>query len=258
MFNFFKKEKELIIEKEIKPVEDFNDVTPISKYFHNETGVTFDKQTSILKSKVSAFCKRREIYSFETLLEKVKSDAQIKQDLINHLTTNETYFYRELKQIVDLMHLVKSESANVTILCAPSSTGEEPYSIAIALLEAGVLPSKFKILGIDINSDAIEKSEEAIYGDRNLRNLSSEIITKYFIKKNDSYILNEHIKSLVSFKVVNILDDSLNHIGKFDFIFSRNMLIYFDKETKLRARKILENLRKNDTHDVFFGHADLF
>ena len=66
------------------------------------------------------------------------------------------------------------------------------------------------------------------------------------------------IKSLVSFKVVNLFDVSFNNLGKFDFVFSRNMLIYFDKATKLKAKSILENIRKTDEHKVFFGHADLF
>ena len=258
MFNFFKKKEIVIIEEDIKQVEDFNNIDPIANYFHTETGITFNSQLSILKSKVSSFCKKREIYSFDTLLQDIKSDKSLKQELIDHLTTNETYFYRELKQIMELVALVKQSDSKVTILCAPSATGEEPYSIAIALLEAGVLESNFKILGIDINSDAIKKSEQAIYGTKNLRNFSDEVISRYFTKQDENYILHQNIKSLVSFKIVNLFDSSFKDIGKFDFVFSRNMLIYFDKETKLKAKNILESVRKNDKYDVFFGHADLF
>ncbi|MDQ7044531.1 MAG: CheR family methyltransferase [Sulfurimonas sp.] len=177
---------------------------------------------------------------------------------MDHLTTNESYFYRELKQIMDLVELVKKSSADISILCAPSSTGEEPYSIAIALLEAGVHPSKFKILGIDINAQVIFKAKEAIYIQEHMRNLSPQIISKYFAMEHEKYTLSQSVKSLVSFEVINLFDESLKAIGKFDFVFSRNMLIYFDKETKLKAKKILDNLRKNEINDVFFGHADLF
>jgi len=213
---------------------------------------------TILTSKVSSFCKQRDIYSFDELLKKIKSDTKIEQEIIDHLTTNETYFYREIKQIKELVQLVQQSASPVNILCAPSSTGEEPYSIAIALLEAGVSTSKFSVLGIDINSEAIEKAKGAIYGQRNVRNLSSEIIAKYFKEDDSQFILNPSVKSLVDFKVTNLFDASFNSIGTFDFVFSRNMLIYFDKETKLKAKNILESVRKNDTHDVFFGHADLF
>ena len=258
MFSIFKKKEKLVANVQVKYKEDFNDIKPISKYFHNETGITFDKQISILQNKVTSFCKQRYIYSFSKLLEKIQVDNILKQELIDYLTTNETFFYRELKQIEELVELVKASIGKVNILCAPSATGEEPYSIAIALLEAGVSASAFNIIGIDINSDAISKAKKAVYGERNVRNLSAEIISKYFTKNSNEYILKQNIKSLVSFKIANLFDSSFSSLGKFDFVFSRNMLIYFDKETKLKAKSILESMRKNNNHKVFFGHADLF
>ncbi|MEA1982110.1 MAG: CheR family methyltransferase [Campylobacterota bacterium] len=258
MFNFFKQKVKTTKDVEIKYEEDYNDIEPVSKYFHNETGITFDNQISILKSKVTSFCKQRYIYSFSKLLEEIKLNQQLKQELIDYLTTNETFFYREVKQIKELVELVKKSNAKINILCAPSATGEEPYSIAIALLEAGVTASNFSIVGVDINSDAISKARKAVYGERNIRNLSTEIVFKYFQKNNSEYALNHSIKSLVTFKIANLFDSSFSSLGKFDFVFSRNMLIYFDKETKLKAKKILESMRKDDKYKVFFGHADLF
>jgi chemotaxis protein methyltransferase CheR len=258
MFSFFRSKSKKVPSLEVNIVEDFHDVIPISEYFHKETGVIFDRQESILKNKVISFCRQRRIHSFSKLLTNLDTDYQLKQELIDHLTTNETFFYREIKQIDTLVELVKKYSSSVDILCAPSSTGEEPYSIVIALLEAGVSPNKISILGIDINSDAINRANEAIYKERNVRNLSSELKNKYFSKDNDKYILNKSVKSLVSFKVINLFNESFKNLGKFDFIFSRNMLIYFDKETKVRAKKLLESMRKSDEHQIFFGHADLF
>lgn len=258
MFDFLKKKEEIIEDIEIVYEEDYNDVEPISRYFHNETGITFDSQISILKSKLTSFCKQRNIYSFTKLLEDIKTNSSLKQKLIDYLTTNETFFYREFKQISELVELVKKTNGKVNILCAPSATGEEPYSIAIALLEAGVSSSNFEIVGIDINSEAILKAEQAVYGERNVRNLSAEVLYKYFQKNNDKYNLNQNVKSLVSFRLANLFDTTFTSLGKFDFVFSRNMLIYFDKETKLKAKSILESMRKNDNCEVFFGHADLF
>lgn len=258
MFSFLKKkhkEKELdTIEKK----EDFENIETIANYFRNETGITFDKQISILKNKVITFCRLREIYSIKELLQNISHNTQLKQELIDYLTTNETFFYREFKQIEELVNLVKKQDNKVDILCAPSATGEEPYSIAIALIEAGIPPHMFHIVGIDINNEAITKAKEAIYKQRNIRNLSQAVLSKYFMKNDTGYILSQSIKSQVTFKVINIFDPSFNHIGRFDYIFSRNMLIYFDKEVKLKAKRILEDLRKNQNQEVFFGHADLF
>jgi chemotaxis protein methyltransferase CheR len=257
MFNFFRKKSKDENKETIKEYkEDFENVTKIAEFFYKETGITFDKQLNILKSKVILFCGQRNIRSFSDLLEKIKSDKTLKQELIDLLTVNETYFYREMKQIEKLVKFVKQENYNIRILCAPCATGEEPYSIAIALLESGV--SGFHIVGIDINAEAIQKAKEAVYNKKSIRNLSSEILNKYFKIENDKYILKDNVKSLVSFQVANIFDDSFKTLGKFDFVFSRNMLIYFDKETKQKAKKILEDMRKNDKYDVFFGHADLF
>jgi len=258
MFSFFKKKEEVLERVEQNVSQDFNDILPVAHFFKNETGVIFDKQLSILQNKVTTFCKQREINSFMELLNKVGHDKELKQELIDYLTTNETFFYREFRQIEELVKLVKDGEREVTILCAPSATGEEPYSIAIALLEAGIAPNKFHITGIDINSDATSKAKKALYKERNVRNLSSVIIERYFTKNDSLYALREPVKSQVTFKVINLFDPSFKNIGKFDFIFSRNMLIYFDKETKLKAKEILESLRKDPRQEIFFGHADLF
>jgi chemotaxis protein methyltransferase CheR len=259
MFGFFKKStSEEISEKKEAVIEDYSDVSPIAQYFKNETGVTFDKQTTILKSKVTTFCRQMAISSFKELLSAIKDDKKLKQSLVDYLTTNETFFYREFKQIEELVRLVKNEGRRVEILCAPSATGEEPYSIVIALLEAGVMASDFHVTGIDINSDAINKANKAVYRERNVRNLPLAAVERYFTKEDGNYILKDTIKQHVTFILMNLFDPTFKNIGKFDFVFSRNMLIYFDQETKLKAKEILESVRKSDKQDVFFGHADLF
>lgn len=259
MFDFFKKKSAIKVECEVKKqIEKFDNIADVAKYFQSQTGVTFDKQISVLNNKVISFCRQRCIYSFDELLSKINYDEALKQELIDYLTTNETFFYRELSQIYQLTKLIKIKNSYSKILCAPSSTGEEPYSIAIALLEEGVSTNRFEIVGIDINSHAIALAKNGIYAQRNIRNLDSTILEKYFHKSGDNYKINDSIKSLVRFEIANIFDPSFKNIGKFDYIFSRNMLIYFDKETKLRAKKILEDLRVDQTQEIFFGHADLF
>lgn len=258
MFGFFNKKILKENNEKSQIVEDYIDVVPISEYFKKETGVTFEKQINILKSKVTTYCKQREIYSFIELLSLVKKDSIAKQKLIDYLTTNETFFYREFKQIAELVNLVKKENTKVNILCAPSATGEEPYSIAIALLEAGVMLNSFHIIGIDINSDALEKAHKAVYKERNIRNLTPQIIQNYFLHDGTHYILKNNVKMHVTFKLKNLFDQSFKSLGKFEFVFSRNMLIYFDKETKQKAKNILESMRKDNKHEVFFGHADMF
>ncbi len=153
MFSFFKK-KSLPLEKEKKDeiVYNFGNCQDVAKYFESETGITFDSKSSILKSKLSLFCKKNKISNFSILLKKIKSDKFLEQELINVLTTNVTYFNREFTQISSFVSTVLKDNKNsIKILCAPSSTGEEPYSLVIALLEVG-FSRHIEVMGIDSQS----------------------------------------------------------------------------------------------------------
>lgn len=262
MFSFFKKKKieNTQIDEKQPPLTNysFDDVTAIANYFKEETGINFDTQLTILRNKMSAFCSKKGHKSFDECLNKIQRDSLSKQELIDFLTVNETYFNREYKQLEQLVQEVKTIHHSIEILCAPCSSGEEVYSIVIALLEANISASRFSILGIDINEQIIEKAEEASYNHRNVQNLSPELIEKYFHIEGSTYRLKDFLKSSVEFKKINIFDENFTNLGKFDFVFSRNMLIYFDKETKLKAKTILESMLKEQTRKVFFGHADLF
>jgi chemotaxis protein methyltransferase CheR len=256
MFNFFKKREEPQVEIKETPKVDYENCSEISQYFEHETGITFDAQSSILKNKLILVCKKRDIYSFKELLYDVKQNHNLKQELINTLTTNETYFYREFKQVSTLVSLVqKNPKKSIKILCAPSATGEEPYSIVIALLEAGVRKD-IEIVGIDINSSALAHAKEAIYTQRHIEHLPEMLLHKYFERKENHFHLKSSVTSKVTFEQKNIFNDDFKNLGTFDYIFSRNMLIYFPQERRLQAKKILENMRNNET-EIFFGHADL-
>ncbi len=258
---FFKKKKDQNDENhstQAQEIEDYNDVTPIADYIKEQTGINFDKQLGILKSKMTSFCKIRYIKSFKTCLSMVHDDSSFRQELINYLTTNETYFYREHRQIEDFVKQVKADQKTVRVLCAPCSSGEEPYSLVIALLEADIEASRFHITAIDISTDALDLAQQAVYKERNVKNLSSELRSKYFDFKENLYILKEEIKASVTFRQINIFDKEFEALGKFDYVFSRNMLIYFDKETKLKAKEILESMLKDKEKTIYFGHADLY
>ena len=258
MLNIFKIKRGKRAEKELPCDENYNNIELISKYIYDEVGIIFDNQINILRSKTVLFCRERKICSFDSLLMLIKTNAELKQEVVNFLTTNETYFNREMHQINKLVDTIAKMKNKVKILCAPSASGEEVYTIIIALLEKGVLPSAFDIVGIDINSNAILKANQAIYNKRSVRNLSSQMLIRYFTNKDGEYALKNNIKSLASFKLANIFDAKFKDIGRFDFVFSRNMLIYFDKETKEKARKVLESVRTDTKNEIFFGHADLF
>lgn len=256
MFKIFKKKKEITVSVKEEQVENFADANTLLAYFKSETGIDFAKKEKIITTKLTNFCRNRGFYDFESFLNNIKSDNYLKQDLINYLTVNETYFYREFRQIEELVQKVKKSKKRVKILCIPSSTGEEPYSIAIALLEANVTRDKFEIVGIDINSEVIDFAKNAIYKSRSLYKMPSNLREVYFNQEGESYHLLEGVKKLVLFRIVNLFDDAFFELGKFDYIFCRNMMIYFDEPTKLKAKSRLELLKKDTHSNIFLGHAD--
>lgn len=237
---------------------DFNNPLPLADYFKNETGISFEKQLPILKSKLSSFCRKQTIISFGDCLNQIRQDRSLRQALFNYLTTNETYFYREFTQIQSMVKEIQASKNNARILCLPCSSGEEPFSIAIALLEAGVRESQFEITGVDISTDALERAVQGKYKQRNVSKMPAQLVSKYFMQKPGGYYLKPAIGSLVDFHAYNLFSADINRIGKFDYILSRNMLIYFDHETRQKASRILESLRANPEQPILYGHADLY
>lgn len=257
MFGWFKsKNLPESTEKGTQKVENFLDPTEVLEKFTAITGIHFKKKESITTSKLIHFCRNFQIYSFEELYSRIQSDPLILEALINVLTVNETYFFRESRQIYFLVDKVRGDREKVRILCAPGSTGEEPYSIAIALVEGGIPAQRIEIISLDINSDVISLAKEGRYTARSLHKTSLSLQEKYFIKEENTFTISDEIKRLVTFYTLNIFDDHLFELGKFDTIFSRNMLIYFDESTVIRAVERLGRLARTKESYFFFGHAD--
>ena len=187
------------------------------------------------------------------------------QELMNAVTVNETYFFREKEQfevlvehILPELHKKRPKSEPLRILSAPSSTGEEPYSIVLYILEEGnvVEERDIEIVGIDIDSTVIEKAKKAHYSQRSVHAIPKEILNTYFEKTKLEYKLIDDLIGSVDFQVINIFDKAqIRSLGKFDVIFSRNMLIYFDDASRKDVAMTFYDMLKPDGY-VMLGHAE--
>jgi chemotaxis protein methyltransferase CheR len=257
MFGWFKSKKgDESSEDVTQKVENFLDPGEVLEKFTAITGIHFKKKESIATSKLIHFCRSHQLYSFEELYSCILSDHLVLEALINLLTVNETYFFRESRQIYFLVESVVRTNEKIRILCAPGSSGEEPYSIAIALLEGGVASHRIEIVSLDINSDVVTAAKEGHYNERSLHKTDVSLQQKYFRKEENIFIVSNEVKRLVHFYTLNIFDERLFELGKFDTIFSRNMLIYFDESTVIRAVERLSSLARTKESYLFFGHAD--
>ncbi|MGP1485050.1 MAG: CheR family methyltransferase [Campylobacter sp.] len=255
-FDSFKKSVPKKKEPEIVPVP--TDTNGLNKFIENVKtmcGVDLESKKDTIKQRLVNFCQAYKIPTFEILANKIIVDRELRQEIVNLITTNETYFYRELAQLQAAIYYAR-DLGHVRILCAPCSTGDEVYSLAM-LAHSNMLDlPNVSIVGIDINSETIEASKAGIYSERSLHRLNESQKNLYFTKVGDKFHIKRNILPRCEFQVMNIFDDAIFKLGKFDIIFSRNMMIYFDEEFKLktiaRFHKILA-----DGGRLYAGHADV-
>lgn len=174
--------------------------------------------------------------------------------LVRYMTTTHTYFFREKEHFDILKNLIKVRNKKSNIIwCAASSTGEEVYSIVISLLEAGI--RNFKLIASDINLDVLRHMHKGIYHTERLLKIDDSLKKKYFrIKENGYYEILPELKNYIAIKRINLVGD-VDFESKIDYIFCRNVMIYFDFETRKKAvHNIIKNL-KNDGY-LFIGHSE--
>ena len=184
-------------------------------------------------------------------------------ELIEEVVVPETWFFRNKTPFAALGNYVAKDvlpglksGVKLRILSVPCSTGEEPYSIAMALLEEGVDAGRISIDAIDISKRALTKARRAIYGRNSFRGVDEKIVDKYFDKIRSGQHLIEEVRNLVTFKQGNFLVGPLSsRPGYYDVIFCRNLLIYFDREIQQKALEKLHRSLK-DNGALFVGHAE--
>jgi chemotaxis protein methyltransferase CheR len=188
------------------------------------------------------------------------------EQLINAFTVNETFFYREDHQLRCLTTnllarriTAKRRGEPLQIWSVPCSTGEEPYSIAMWLLESWPEVDSYdiQIVGSDIDTRVLEAAREGIFGKRALMRLSPGLIAKYFVRLDDhNWQIIEELRQSVRFSSVNLIDPAeMRAHGRFDVIFCRNVLIYFDDAARrIAAENLYENLLSGGY--ICLGHTE--
>jgi chemotaxis protein methyltransferase CheR len=199
-----------------------------------------DKQY-LVESRLVPLARKAALQGIPELVQKMKAggDALI-TEVVEAMTTNETFFFRDkipfdhLRETI-LPSLVRARASRQTlrIWCAASSTGQEPYSVAMCVKEfAGLAGWRVEILATDLSQEVLEKSKAGIYSQFEVqRGLPIQMLVKYFTQLGELWQLNPDIRAMVQHRQLNLLQD-FSHLGKFDVIFCRNVLIYFDQDTK--------------------------
>ncbi len=180
----------------------------------------------------------------------------------NALTTNLTSFFREEHHFPLLAEYAKKTKNPLTVWCSASSTGEEPYSIAITLCEAyGTMTPPVKIIATDIDTNVLATASKGVYALDRLEKMPVERAKKFFLRgkgeQSGLVRVRHELRDLIEFKPLNLLSDSWPVNGPFDVIFCRNVMIYFDKPTQGKILQRFAPLLKSGGL-LFAGHSENF
>lgn len=240
----------------------------LAEFLYRRTGMVFsESKRYYVQRRVDDRMTATGATSFASYFARLRSDAngEIEQ-FINAFTVNETYFYREDHQLSCLTNdiladriRVRRPSDALRIWSVPCATGEEPYSLAIWLLERWPQADAYdiEIVGSDIDTRALEAAAAGIYGKRALMRLTPDLVARYFVRLDpDRWQIIEDLRSSVRFTSVNLVDPGETRpFGQFDVIFCRNVLIYFDEASRrVAAENLYENLAPGGF--ICLGHTE--
>lgn len=231
-------------------------------------GIYFDDDSRyLLEKRLSRRVRNHHFSSFRDYYRHLLYDRNRDEELamiIDVLTVNETYFFREQSQlktfseeILPELRDLNKDKKRLRIWSAGCSTGEEPYTIAMLVLEKGYFYSwDIEIFGSDINQRVLQVARSGIYRKNSFRTTEQHFINKYFKEENSLFRISDSVKQYVNFSHLNLLDPlKVKLVGIMDVIFCRNVFIYFDQQSR---KKAVENFyeRLVDGGYLLLGHAE--
>ncbi|SDR33165.1 MCP methyltransferase, CheR-type [Pseudovibrio sp. Tun.PSC04-5.I4] len=217
----------------------------LKKFLKSRSGLVLsDEKQYLVESRLMPVARR---HSFKGLSELILAigkpgSMSLQSDVVEAMTTNESFFFRDKTPFenfrnVMLPHLLDARKTrrSARIWCAAASTGQEPYSLSMYLKEARAKIGnfRFEILGTDLSSEVLEKARTGIYSQFEVqRGLPIQMLLKYFSQQGELWQVAPEIRAMVQWRKLNLLEN-FSHLGEFDVVFCRNVLIYFDQPTKI-------------------------
>jgi chemotaxis protein methyltransferase CheR len=242
----------------------------IREIIHSHCGLAFDHDTKyLLEKRLARRLMHLRMGSFREYYHFLKYNSgrdQELSDIMDILTTNETYFFREAfqlkaftEEIIPAIKAAKEKKGErqLRIWSAGCSTGEEPYTIAMLLLNMNCFNDwRLEIIGTDISHRVLQHARKAVYGRSSFRATEDQHVRRYFEEHDGSFRVADEVKRLVTISHLNLFDeDRAILLGKMDVIFCRNVIIYFDQVAKKRVVETFYRTLREGGY-LLLGHAE--
>ncbi len=238
-------------------------------FLRGRCGLHFNEDTRYLVEKrLARRIQEADMGSFASYLYQLRSGPNAEREfskIVDILTTNETYFFRERSQLAALVEEIIPEKLSrqltsrrpISIWSAGCSSGEEPFSVAIMGMEAGLVPGRdFRIYASDISRAVLSRARRGVYREASFRETSESTRQRYFAQKDGLNRISDSVKCHVDFVHMNLLDSSrVDLLGAMDVILCRNVIIYFDLETKKRVMKTFHDKLRPGGY-LLLGHSE--
>lgn len=244
-----------------------HDFECVKKLIYARAGIALaENRQEMVYTRLSRRLRATGSRGFGEYLERLEGDDRDAEweSFVNALTTNLTSFFREAHHFPILAEHVKKRQPGQTmkLWCSAASTGEEPYSMAMTMVEAfDSLKPPVRILATDIDTEVLAVAREGVYSLDRLESMSPERIRRFFLKGKNGTAgyarVRQELRDLITFKPLNLLDLKYPMRGPFDAIFCRNIMIYFDKPTQYRILQKFVPLLDRDGL-LFMGHSEVF
>lgn len=228
-------------------------------------GMDYTSSLMSFEMKITRRLKTLQLSSIDEYMRLLESSRQEMDALVEAITINETYFFREERQLAVyeqklLPELQRKKQGTIHVWSAACSTGEEPYTLAMLAANIGICTKeRITITGSDINTTVLQFAQQATYAKKSLsfRRIEPYWIQKYFNEHDASLTLKKEIRELVTFNAINLTNPYMYaaHLA-YDVIFCRNVLIYFDEAT---TKQVITSFHKilNKGGYLFLGHAEM-
>ena len=224
----------------------------LRRYLHERSGLVLAPEKQYLaESRLMPVVRKHGLSSLGDLVARIRliPASPLAIDTVEAMTTNETFFFRDKipfehfrDTMLPALTAARDRDRRLRIWCAAGSTGQEPYSLAMAIRELaasarGAALSGFRIdiLATDLSGDVLERARAGIYSQFEVqRGLPIQLLLKYFTQVGDAWQISPELRAMVQFRTLNLLND-FTPLGRFDIVFCRNVLIYFDQPTKIQV-----------------------